>query len=55
MKLKGDEQADALYLSLSDAHTAQSDGRAKLLLNCPGGPIVAQEARGIDARTVQDR
>jgi uncharacterized protein YuzE len=55
MKLKVDEQADALYLSLSDAHAVSPDGQAKLLLNCPGGPIVAQEARGIDARTVQDR
>ena len=34
-------------------HVVSPTGRAKLMLNCPGGPIVAQEARGIDARTLR--
>jgi len=34
-------------------HVVSSSGRAKVLLNCPDGPVVASEARGMDAKTLR--
>ncbi len=34
-------------------HAVSSGGRAKILLNCPDGPVVASDARGMDAKTLR--
>jgi hypothetical protein len=34
-------------------HLVSPDGRAKIALNCPDGPVVPIEARGIDAGTLK--
>jgi hypothetical protein len=34
-------------------HLVGVNGRAKIALNCPGGPVVLIESRGIDAGTLK--
>ncbi|WP_286730241.1 hypothetical protein [Thiomonas sp. 13-64-67] len=34
-------------------HAVSPSGRAKFLLNCPDGPVVASDARGMDGSTLR--
>lgn len=35
-------------------HLVGPEGRAKIALNCPNGPVVPIEARGVDAGTLRE-
>jgi hypothetical protein len=37
----------------SHVHVVSGGGRAKVLLNCPDGPVVPEHARGMDAATLR--
>nr|WP_288121080.1 DUF4160 domain-containing protein [Thiomonas sp.] len=37
----------------SHVHVVSGAGRAKILLNCPDGPVEPEHARGMDAATLR--
>lgn len=37
----------------SHVHVVSGQGRAKILLNCPDGPVEPEHARGMDAITLR--
>ena len=37
----------------SHVHVVSGSGRAKIMLNCPDGPVEPEHARGMDATTLR--